>query len=245
MFSRGRKKWIGCLVTVLLLGAGTVAVLYVHRNYTVENVYVEGNVHYTQEEIKEMVMGGTFGDNSLYLSWKYKDKSVVGIPFVDVMDVSILAPDTIKITVYEKALAGYVEFMGTNMYFDKDGYVVENSSVKTQGVPQITGLTFDYAVLGQALPVEDPGIFARILDLSKLLNKYSLQARRIHFRKDGEIFLFFDDVKVALGEDELHIEDKIMLLPEFLPSLMGKKGTLKMEKYDETNGKYTFLPEQE
>lgn len=63
MFSRGRKKWIGCLVTVLLLGAGTVAVLYVHRNYTVENVYVEGNVHYTQEEIKEMVMGGTFGED--------------------------------------------------------------------------------------------------------------------------------------------------------------------------------------
>ena len=152
-------------------------------------------------------------------------------------DINQMKQQKIVVSSYSPSSSTDVE------YFDKDGYVVENSSVKTQGVPQITGLTFDYAVLGQALPVEDPGIFARILDLSKLLNKYSLQARRIHFRKDGEIFLFFDDVKVALGDDELHVEDKIMLLPEFLPSLTGKKGTLKMEKYDETNGKYTFLPD--
>lgn len=233
------------VILLLLAGLGAAGFYYVKKTYTIENVYVEGNVHYSQEEIKAMVMDGILGDNSMYLSMKYKDKSVVGIPFIDVMDVSILAPDTIKITVYEKALAGYVEFMGTNMYFDKDGYVVENSSVKTQGVPQITGLSFTYAVLGQALPVEDPSIFGRILDLTKLLNKYSLLARRIHFRQDGQIFLFFDDVKVALGNDDNHIEDKLMLLPEFLPRLQGKKGTLKMETYDDVNGKYTFLPDEE
>lgn len=51
---------------------------------------------------------------------------------MDVMNVSILAPDTIKITVYEKALAGYVKYLDTYMYFDKDGYVVESSGIRTQ-----------------------------------------------------------------------------------------------------------------
>ena len=52
------------------------------------------------------------------------------MPRADVMDVKVPAPDTIKIIVYEKALTGYVRFMDTYMYFDKDGYVVESSGIK-------------------------------------------------------------------------------------------------------------------
>ena len=47
----------------------------------------------------EIVLSGPVGDNSLYLSLKYRDRGIQDIPFVDVMNVSILAPDTIKITV--------------------------------------------------------------------------------------------------------------------------------------------------
>ena len=66
------------------------------------------------------------------------------------------------------------------MYFDKDGYVVESSGIRTQGIPQITGLSFDHIVLGEQLPVEDPQVFARIMDLTKLLNKYSKAANKIN-----------------------------------------------------------------
>ena len=106
-------------------------------------------MHYTEDEIKKIVMSGPLGNNSLYLSLKYRDRGIQDVPFVDVMNVSILAPDTIKITVYEKALAGYVKYLDTYMYFDKDGYVVESSGIRTQGVPQITGLAFNHIVLGE------------------------------------------------------------------------------------------------
>ena len=95
-------------ILLLALGGGAVAL---HSVYTVRTVYVEGNVHYTEDEIMEIVMSGPLGDNSLYLSLKYRDRGIQDIPFVDVMNVSILAPDTIKITVYEKALAGYVKYL--------------------------------------------------------------------------------------------------------------------------------------
>ena len=117
-------------ILLLALGGGAVAL---HSVYTVRTVYVEGNVHYTEDEIMEIVMSGPLGDNSLYLSLKYRDRGIQDIPFVDVMNVSILAPDTIKITVYEKALAGYVKYLDTYMYFDKDGYVVESSGRAAAG----------------------------------------------------------------------------------------------------------------
>ena len=41
------------------------------------------------------------------------------IPFVDSVEVSMESPSHIKIRVYEKTLIGYVEYMGSNLYFDK------------------------------------------------------------------------------------------------------------------------------
>ena len=91
--------------------------------------------------------------------------SIEGIPFVEKMSVNIVAPDTIKIIVYEKAVAGYIEYLGKYMYFDKDGIIVETSDVKTEGIPQITGLKFDYVVLHEKLPIENQEIFQSVLDI--------------------------------------------------------------------------------
>lgn len=233
--------WLSLLVVILLLAGG--AALWVWDTYTVETVYVEGNYHYTQEEIKEMVMDGPFGKNSLYLRMKYQSKGVENIPFVDVMDVSILSPDTIKITVYEKALAGYVEYLDTYMYFDKDGYLVECSSIKTLGIPQVTGISFTHALLGEPLPVEDESVFERILSITKLVSKYELTADKIYFHTGGDVTVYFGDIKVALGSGTENLEDRFMLLPGFLKELEGKKGTLQMENYNPGNGRYTFQPD--
>ncbi len=238
-------KWfkISILTGGLTIALALGAVYYFLHTYTVRNVYVEGNVHYTEEEIKEIVMAGPLGHNSLFLSLKYKNKGIQGIPFVDVMDVSILSPDTIRVTVYEKALIGYVKYLDAYMYFDKDGYVVESSSLSTAGVPQVSGLTFDHMVVGEALPVDNPEVFSAILNVTKLLEKYELDADNIYFHRSGDVTLYFGQVKVALGNDGASLEDKLMLLPELLGSLEGKAGTLQMQSAAGSGGRYTFQPE--
>ena len=228
------------VILVVLLGI----VQYIKTTYTVRTVYVEGNIHYSEEEVKEMVMKGILGDNSLYLSLKYKNKDIEGIPFVDVLNVDILSSDTIKIVVYEKSLTGYVKYLDTYMYFDRDGYVVENSSIKTVGVPQVTGLEFDHIAIGEPIPVADAEVFNNILDITKLPKKYNLIPDKIYFNGSGEITIFFENVKVALGGDRATLEDKLMLLPNLLQQLAGKSGTLQMQTYDEDSGKYTFKPEK-
>lgn len=233
MYRKKRKNIVLKILIFLVLVAVLLGIsFHLLSYYTVTTVYVEGNLHYSTEEIQDMVMEGPLGHNSLYLSMKYKEKGVEDIPFVDVMDVDILAPDTIKIMVYEKSLAGYVEFMDTYMYFDKDGYVIESSDVKTIGVPQITGLKFDHLVLGEQLPIEDEDVFETIMDITKLLGKYELVVEKIHYKSHLDITLIFDKIKVALGSDE-RLEEKIMDLPVFLKDLQGKSGTLRMENYSE------------
>lgn len=240
---RGKKAVALLLGMLLVVAAVLVAGAYVKKKYTILTVYVEGNVHYSEEEIKAIVMDGPLGDNSLYLSLKYRNKGIQNVPFVDVMDVLVLAPDTIKIIVYEKVLTGYVKYMDTLFYFDRDGCVVESSQVRTAGVPQITGLSFNHVVLGEALPVENEEVFGEILNVTKLMNKYELTPDKLYLNHSGEITAYFQEVKVMFGNDAAHLEDKIMILPKLLANLEGRKGILQMITYDENSGKYTFKPE--
>ena len=230
------RKIVIISALLLILGGGIFAL---HSVYTVRTVYVEGNVHYTEDEIKKIVMSGPLGNNSLYLSLKYRDRGIQDVPFVDVMNVSILAPDTIKITVYEKALAGYIEYLGRYMYFDKDGIIVESSQQRTAGIPQVTGLKFGYVIMHEKLPVENPEIFADILDITQLLNKYDIQADKIQFDRSMQKTLYFGEARVSLGTND-NIGEKIMKLKAILPELSGKKGLLRMDNYSEEVQNITF-----
>ncbi len=232
---------IGGMVLFLVL-ALLAAYFYIIRNYTVTTIYVEGNIHYTNEEVIDMVMEGHYGNNSLLLSLKYKDKSIVGVPFIEKMDVSVQDPHTIKIEVYEKALAGYVEYLERYMYFDKDGIVVESSKEKTAGIPMVTGLEFDHVILYEPLPVEDKEIFTTILSITQLVNKYNLSVDRIYFGKDDSLTLYFEEVKVALGIGD-NLDEKVMKLQYMLPELEGKSGTLRMENYTEETKNISFEPD--
>ena len=95
------------------------------------------------------------------------------------MSVRVDSPDSITIRVYEKSVAGYVEYMGRYMYFDRDGIVVESSETRTEGIPQVTGIRFDHVVLYEALPVKNTDIFQESFRLRKCFP--SIRSRRIKY----------------------------------------------------------------
>ncbi|GFI21661.1 cell division protein DivIB [Lachnospiraceae bacterium] len=230
--------------THLIIVLGILNVLlavsyFVLTYYAVKTVQVDGNKHYSADEIKAMVMTGYLGDNSLYLSLKYKNKGIEGVPFVETMDVVVQSNDTIRINVYEKALAGYVQYLGRYMYFDNEGVVVEASKVTTKGIPQVTGLEFDHVVLHEKLPVENSQIFQNILTITKLLNKYDVLCDRIQFDRNYNVMLGYGEVKVNIGALE-NLDEKLMQLPQILPSLAGKRGTLDLQNYTADRKSITF-----
>lgn len=238
-FGKGKRAVIISSALIAIALILIVGYQYVINEYKVTTVYVEGNIHYTNEEIMDMVMGGRYGNNSLFLSLKYRDKGIDDIPFVETMDVTIEKRDTIRITVYEKALAGYVSYLGRYVYFDKDGIVVEASEEETPGIPQVTGLQFDYVILHEQLPVERPEVFDEVLNITQQLSKYAIVVDKIYFDQEYRVTLLFGNVKIALGANE-NINEKIMKLQYILPDLEGKSGTLDMTDYSEDTKTYSF-----
>lgn len=236
----GKAKKIAFLaVAAILIVAASAAYVYIREHYHVEHIYVEGNIHYTSEEIIEIVTSGRFGDNSLYLSLRYKDRGIQNIPFVEKMDVKVPAPDTVRIIVYEKAVAGYVEYLDRYMYFDRDGIIVESSEMKTAGIPEITGIPFDRVIMYEPLPVENQTIFRDILSMTQILSKYGISADRIYFDKSYEMTLYFGDVRARLGSDD-NIEEKVSRLQQILPAAEGKKGVFRLENYTGSGDNVSF-----
>ncbi len=229
-----KGKTLAVLLIVLSVAAALlIGFYYFLEEYKVKTVHVTGNTRYTDDEIRDMVLSDSLlGKNALFLRLKYRNKPIKDIPFIERMDVKFDGPDTVTIEVYEKAVAGYVDFLGKLMYFDREGIVVESSDEVMEGIPYVTGLSFDHCIVGKPLPVNDPGIFNEILSLTQLLTKYSIVTDGIFFSDDESITLYLGDVRVNLG-DMTCIDEKMMRLKNIEPELSGKKGVLHLENYTE------------
>ncbi|MBQ2800568.1 MAG: FtsQ-type POTRA domain-containing protein [Lachnospiraceae bacterium] len=238
---QGKRKKLIIILTVagiLLLG-----LLALYHFFTIAEVKVEGNDRYSEEEIKEMVMNHKYDYNTLYFWWRIHKKEMEDIPFVDTVEVSILSHNKVKIKVYEKDIVGYVRHLGYNLYFDKEGIVVESSSEEIEGIPRIKGIAFDNVELYKKLPVEEEDVFKKILNLTKLLDKYEIAPDSINFSQSLSVTLSFKDANVLLGKD-IENDEKIVKLKQLLPDLQGMKGTLHLENYDEDMKNITFKKEE-
>lgn len=225
---RGRGFLAAAVLVLVLLLAGVLAVSL----FQIREAEVTGNSFYTEDEIRSLILSDRYSSNSLYLYLKYKYFNEDEIPFVDKIEVSLQGPGKVKIRVYEKSIVGYVAYMGSNFYFDQDGVVVECSSEAKVGVPCISGLKFDSLALYRKLAVEDDSIFSRILTITQLVKKYELTPDRIEFSADLSLTLYFDQVRVALGNSG-SLEEKVGRLHDLYADLEGRSGVFHMENYTE------------
>lgn len=217
------------LFLVLFIAAGAFVVTQV---FTVENVVVEGNELYSSQQIENMVLDDEYSWNSLYVYFKYRFIDIGEVPFVDTMEVSLDSPHTVHIKVYEKGMLGYlyIDSIGQNAYFDKDGFVVETSTDVIEGVPKITGIKCDEVVLYEKLTLENKRILRDLLTLTQTLKKYELLPDEISYDSNMEPVLYYGPIQVNVGTED-NLSQKVVRLSIILPQLSGLSGTLHLESW--------------
>lgn len=232
-------KWIAAGIGAAVLIFSLLIAMGIFR---VTKAEVTGNSYYTEEEILNMVMGDY--KNSLYLMAQYDYLGGKEIPFIDRVEIKLVSPSHIKIRVYEKTLIGYVSYMGSNLYFDKDGTVVESSSEVLEGIPRIKGLKFDTLTLYQPLAVENEEVFDILLSMTQMMKKYELEPDAITLQNDGtQIVLTFDQVRINLGAGE-KMDEKAARIKSLLPDLAERSGTLHMEEYTNESTNISFIKDK-
>ena len=229
---RKKRRKIGLyilLILILLIAAGVFIVMNV---FTVENVVVEGNELYSSTQIENMVLNDEYYWNSLYVDLKYRFVDIGEVPFVDTMEVSLDNPHTVHIRVYEKGMLGYlyINSIGQNAYFDKDGFVVETSTEVIDGVPKITGISCEEVVLYEKLQLENSDILRDLLNLTQTLKKYNLLPDEIQYDSNMEPVLYYGTIQVKIGSED-NLSQKVVRLSIILPQLDGLSGTLHLETW--------------
>ena len=228
------KRIIIILAVVLVALTGVSA--YVFRAVSIEYI---GGTHYVPGELNNVIFGSDNPNILFYMLFGKKDKQIA---FVQKYDVDVTWPDKLTVTVYEKPIVGYISYMGCNMYFDKDGIVVESSSAQYEGVPQIEGLEFKSIVLNSKLEIDNMDIFGSILDLTQAFDKYQLGIDKIYFDSSYNVTLYMDDVKIELGSVD-DCTEKLFVLKQMENSLNGMKGTLYLSEYNGNNSSVIFKKE--
>lgn len=229
---RKKRRKIGLyilLILILLIAAGVFIVMNV---FTVENVVVERNELYSSTQIENMVLNDEYSWNSLYVDLKYRFVDIGEVPFVDTMEVSLDNPHTVHIKVYEKGMLGYlyINSIGQNAYFDKDGFVVETSTEVIDGVPKITGISCEEVVLYEKLQLENSDILRDLLNLTQTLKKYNLLPDEIQYDSNMEPVLYYGTIQVKIGSED-NLSQKVVRLSIILPQLDGLSGTLHLETW--------------
>lgn len=237
--ARNEKKKIGIFAAAALVLVVIAAVLSVR----ITEISVTGNQRYSDEQMTEILFPDTVSRIPIvcYLTDHFREHEK--IPFVEDYEIVFQSPRKVEVIVYEKSIVGYVSYMSSYMYFDKDGIIVESASEKLPGIPWITGLNFGHIVLYHKLPVESEDIFQEILNLTQILSIYELQVDKIKYDSFGAATLYMEEIEVILGNNE-NLNGKIAELHDMLPQLAGRNGVLYLDNYDETNtsAMYAFKP---
>lgn len=239
MMMKKKHKW-GRAVILLLVLILFVAGLYSLRITSVQYV---GNTRYSEEEMSRLLFLESYEQNPIYCFFANQYKEKKQIPFIETYEIEFLSWNQIKVTVYEKGIAGYVDYKGHYMYFDKDGIVVESSQELLDGVVKIEGLDFEHIVLHQVLPVEKEEVFNLILSLTQMLTKYAIDVDKISFDAGMNIWIYRKNVVVQMGKD-IYLDEKMAKFKDMLPQLEGLAGTLYLDDYSEDREEFRFKKEE-
>ncbi|MBQ9120640.1 MAG: cell division protein FtsQ/DivIB [Lachnospiraceae bacterium] len=238
----GKKKtrilFFGIIALCLVLAIAAVVVV---RTYELKNVTFTGNTRYTEEELKERIFTEATDQISFLFYLRMKTKGTEEIPFIEKLETHMPDSHSIEIVVHEKLITGCVEQMGSYLYFDREGIVVESTRERLEDVPLVTGLRFSQIVLEEKLVVQKESLFQTILNLARLIEKQELEVTEIHFNSDYEVTLYVSGCEVFLGYRE-NYDVVLATLKSVLSSAEGRKLLIDMSNYEEGNGRITSTP---
>ena len=191
-------------------------------------INVEGNSHYSNEEIIDLVATKETDKNTLLFYLRHEFGKKENIPFIEKIDTKLTDRNTVQLQVYENAITGAIEYMESYMYFDREGIIVEASPRKIDDVPIVSGLKFSKLLLHEPIEVDKPNVFQIILNVTQLIYRYDVDVNVIYFTKDLEIILYQDNIRILLGKRDSY-DEQIAQLPNLLSSLESREGEITSE----------------
>ena len=236
---KNQLKAAGLIAVLLLAG-----VIFFFTYYQVDEVQVMGSSHYSEKQIKKMVLRGPMASNSVLAPLIYTKKNTKDVPFVEGYTVTRLNRHTICVSVKEKDIVGCIPYLDSYIYFDRNGTFIESSTERNEKIPFFDGIKVKHVIYNEELPIKDKTVMNTAVALSTIFQKNDKIPDHIEFSDDGQISLLYGDITVKLGKDE-YLEDKMTRVLAILPLISDKKGILHAENVNDNSKMITLEQEKD
>ncbi|MFI3174590.1 MAG: FtsQ-type POTRA domain-containing protein [Bacillota bacterium] len=209
------------------LVVGIICVLVVSPAFQMKTLVVSGADKYTNQEIASAISLRD-GDNILLFNQKKAVAQLEKNPYIADATIEKSLPDTVKITIVERKIRGYVPYMGAYLYIDEEGRVLETRETYYEASPEVKGLKFTNFQLGEILIVENPEALDIVLQVSQIVKKYEMldEVLEIHVHDLNNIKIYMQGVEIILGKTD-EIEQKMRIMAEVMKNIPeGDRGML-------------------
>lgn len=138
-----------------------------------------------------------------------------------------------------KAPVFYVEYTNYYMLIGEGNRILSAEPEMPEGVPKISGISYDSIVVGKTLVPSDEAAFAYAQKVLAALGRNELFVNEIYISSDLQAILYVNNVKILLGTDS-QTEEKLNDLRDFFNDVKDLSGTLNMQELSHNNIGYSF-----
>ncbi len=209
-----------------------IAFLLTSNFFNIKTINVTGNVRVSQQEIIRL-SGLNYEQNIFRINTKHTMKSIFQNPYIKKIKIDRALPNVINIVIIEREPLVLVPYVGSYLFVDQEGIVVEiNSSIKDLKLPIINGLKFNTFKLGEEIKLENKQHLETIVKLINEITNTGINEEISEINAEDILnikLITKNGIKVNLG-DASDIENKLPLAKAIIQDLNKKKlkGTVEM-----------------
>lgn len=197
--------------------------------FNIKTIQVEGNEIITKNEIISLSQI-QIEQNTFQLSKNKIAKQIKQNAYIENVTITRKLPSTILIQIEERKPAYLLEYAGSYVYLDKQGYLLEISTEKLE-LPILQGAATETSnfTVGNRLCLEDLeklSIVLKVMELAQA-NEIDTLITRIDIEEQENLKIIFETKeKTAYLGDSSNLNTKILMIKSILEKEEGKAGEI-------------------
>lgn len=226
---RNRNKRIIKISLLFILFVIVILCAMFSPLFNIKAIEVNGNKIVTKNEIISLSKI-QIEENSFKLSKSKIKKQIKENAYIQDVKITKKLPSTILIEIEEREPAYLLEYAGSYVVIDKQGYMLE---IKTEKIslPVIQGEVTETSnfMVGNRLCTEDLerlAIISKIIELAKVNDIYTIITGIDISNKENIKLIFETEAKVAYLGDSTNMNTKILMIKSILEKEEGKPGEI-------------------
>lgn len=231
-----KKSRLICILIILLISV--FFILYTKTSlFHISNIEVCGNDKITDEKLI-LASGIMIDENIFKINLKTARENIILHPYVKNVKIKRKLPNKILITIDERKEAAIINYIGSYIYIDEEGIILNILSEKKDGqIIEISGIEIDKPEIGKKIAFSNEEIQENLFEFVNESKKLGLSGSfdTAYIDGNGKITICVDNgAEVAFGTLD-DVKYKLNFLISILKELKSKNQSFRTIHLDKGN----------